>query len=120
MSSAIRLTAAAAALSAGAVLFGSMATAVADPAPGCSAADVTSVEAGVAGSLTGYLFSHPDVNGFFTGLQGLSKDDAFNQATGYFTANPNVRADIDAIRQPVKELRTRCNIPTSSLIRGVL
>ena len=120
MLSAFRLTAAAAVLGAGAAVFGCAAVASADPAPGCTAADVTSVEAGVAGSLTGYLFSHPDVNGFFTTLQGLSKEDAFNQATGYFQANPGVMAEIDAIRAPVKELRNRCNIPTSSLIRGVL
>lgn len=120
MSSALRLTAAAAVLGAGAALFGSVATATADPAPGCTAADITAVETGVAGSLTSYLWSHPDVNAFFTTLQGLDKDDAYNQATGYFKANPGVMSDINAIRSPVTELRTRCNIPTSSLIRGVL
>jgi hemophore-related protein len=120
MSPARRLTAAAAVLGAGAALFGSVATAAADPAPGCTAADVTSVETGVAGSLTAYLFSHPDVNSFFTGIQGLPTQDAFSQSRTYFAANPSVKSDIDAIRQPVLELRTRCNIPTNSLIRGVL
>lgn len=115
-----RLTAVAAAIGAGAALFGSAAIAAAAPAPGCTAADITSVETGVAGSLTAYLFSHPDVNDFFSSVQGLPKQDAFNQARDYLTANPGVKADIDAIRQPVLELRTRCNIPTNSLIRGVL
>lgn len=117
---AARLTATVAAIGAGATLFGSVATAVAAPVPGCTAADVTSVETGVAGSLTAYLFTHPDVNDFLTGIQGLPKQDAFNQARTYLAANPDVKAEIDAIRQPVLELRTRCNIPTNSLIRGVL
>ena len=120
MSPALRLTAAAAVLGAGTALFGSVATAAAGPVPGCSAADVTSVETGVAGSLTGYLFSHPDVNNFFTGIQGLPTQDAFTQTRDYLAANPGIKSDIDAIRQPVLELRTRCNMPTNSLIRGVL
>lgn len=119
MLSALRLTATAAIVGAGAALFGS-GIAAAAPGPGCTAADVTSVETGVAGSLTGYLFSHPDVNTFFTSIQGLPKEDAFNQARTYLAANPDVKSEIDAIRQPVLELRNRCNIPTSSLIRGVL
>ena len=114
-----RLTGAMAVLGTGVVLFGA-AVASAAPGPGCTAADVTSVETGVAGSLTAYLFSHPDVNNFFTGIQGLPTQDAFNQARDYLKANPSVKSEIDAIRQPVLELRNRCNIPTDSLIRGVL
>jgi hemophore (heme-binding protein) len=44
----------------------------ADPAPrppNCSAADVAGVAAGVATALSTYLFTHPDVNGVYTGLQ---------------------------------------------------
>lgn len=121
MLSALRLTAAAAVLAAGTAVLGSVAIAAADPVPpGCTAADVASVETGIAGSMAGYLFTHPDVNGFFTSIQGLPKDDAFNQATAYFKANPGVLAEIDAIRAPAKDLRNRCNIPVSSIIRGVL
>ncbi len=120
MFSARRLIAAAAVLGAGASISGLTGTAAAAPVPGCTAADITSVETGVAGSLTAYLFSHPDVNGFFTGIQGLPKQDAFNQTKNYFAANPTVKADIDGIRQPAIELRNRCNIPLDSLIRGVI
>lgn len=122
MSSALRngRRAAAAVLGAAAVLAGAAATAAADVVPGCSAADVTNVEAEVATGMTGYLFGHPDVNAFFSGLQGLSNDDAFNQTKGYLTANPGVKADIDAIRAPAKDLRNRCNIPVDGIIRGVL
>lgn len=114
-----RLAGAAAVLGAGAALLGAAGTAVAAP-PGCTAADVTNVEAGVAAAMTGYLFTHPDVNNFFTGLQGLSKEDAFYQSQSYLDANPVVQNEMSAIRQPVDDLRARCNIPVDGLIRGVL
>ena len=114
-----RLTGAAAALGAGAALFGGAGTAGAVP-PGCTAADITNVETGVAAAMTGYLFTHPDVNNFFTGLQGLDKEDAFNQSQAYLDANPVIQDEMNAIRQPVDDLRARCNIPVDGLIRGVL
>ena len=112
--------AAAATLAAGAMLVGTATIAAADYVPGCSAADVTNVEAEVATGMTGYLFGHPDVNSFFSGLQGLANDDAFDLVKGYLTANPGIKADIDAIRAPAKDLRARCNIPVDGIIRGVL
>lgn len=117
---AFRLTAAAALLGAGAALFGSMAIATADPAPGCSAADVTDAEARVAAAMTGYLWTHPDVNNFFSGLQGSAKGDAYDKVTAYFQANPDVKNAVDAIRGPSMDLRNRCGIPLNNVIRGVL
>lgn len=117
---AFRLTAAAVVLGAGAALFGGMATASADPAPGCSAADVTDAEARVAAAMTGYLWTHPDVNNFFSGLQGSSKGDAYEKVAAYFAANPDVKNAVDAIRGPSMDLRNRCGIPINSVIRGVL
>ncbi len=117
---AFRLTAAAVVLSAGAALFGGMATATAAPAPGCSAADVTDAEARVAAAMTGYLWTHPDVNDFVSSLQGSSKGDAYQKVSDYFQANPDVKNAIDAIRGPSLELRNRCGIPVNQVIRGVL
>ena len=117
---AFRLTAAAVVIGAGAALFGGIATATADPAPGCSAADVTDAEARVAAAMTGYLWTHPDVNNFFSGLQGSSKGDVYQQVSAYFQANPDVKNAIDAIRGPSLDLRNRCGIPVNNLIRGVL
>jgi hemophore-related protein len=111
--------AAAVALGAGAVLTAATGTASAAPA-GCTAGDITAVESQVAAGMAGYFFTHPDVNNFFSGLQGLSKDDAAAQTKSYLDANPQTKAEIKAIRGPVLDLRARCNIPTSSLIRGVL
>lgn len=117
---AFRLTAAAVVLGAGAALFGGMATASADLAPGCSAADVTDAEARVAAAMTGYLWTHPDVNEFLSGLQGSSKGDAYDKVSAYFKANPDVKDAIDAIRGPSMDLRNRCGIPMNNVIRGVL
>ena len=55
---------------AGAMLFGTAATAAAHPPPNCTAADLASVMSGVSAGTSSYLFTHPDVNAFFTGLKG--------------------------------------------------
>jgi heme-binding protein len=112
--------AAAVILATGGVLLGATGTAAADPIPGCTAGDVTAVMMGVSASMTTYLFTHPDVNDFFTSLQGLSKSDAKQQTQAYLAANPQVRDELTAIRQPGVDLRNRCNIPLKAEIAGVI
>jgi hemophore-related protein len=107
-------------LGTGGVLLGLATPAVADTPPGCTVADVTNVAAGVDAAITAYLFSHPDVNNFFTGLQGQDKDSVRAQAQAYFQANPQVKAELDAIRAPSVDLRNRCGIPAAAIILGVL
>jgi heme-binding protein len=85
--------------------------AAADPAPrppNCSAADVASVAAGVATSLTTYLFTHPDVNEFYTGLQDQPKDQLGAQVQNYFSTNPQEETELEGIRQPLTDIRERC------------
>lgn len=85
--------------------------AAADPAPrppNCSAADVAGVAAGVATALSGYLFTHPDVNGFYTGLQDQPKDQIGGEVQRYFGANPQEEADLEGIRRPLTDIRERC------------
>lgn len=65
-------------------------SAAADPQPKCTTADMTAVMSGVSAALAACLVTHPDVNDFFTGLQGLPKNEV---AT-----------------------RTRCNLPQRALI----
>jgi hemophore-related protein len=96
---------------AGALMSGAAAPAWADPAPrppNCSAADVAGVAAGVATTLSAYLFTHPDVNGFYTGLQDQPKDQVSTEVQNYFGANPQEEADLEGIRQPLTDIRERC------------
>jgi hemophore-related protein len=95
---------------AGAALIGPAATAAADP-PNCTAADLAGVMSGVNAGMSSYLFTHPDVNNFFTGLKGMSKDQMRTEISTYADANPQVRDEIMAVRQPAADFRDRCNAP---------
>jgi len=95
---------------AGAMLAGTAATAAADP-PNCTAADLAGVMSGVNAGTSSYLFSHPDVNAFFTGLKGKSRDEMDTEIATYADANPQVRDELRAVRQPATDFRDRCNAP---------
>ncbi len=107
---------------AAAMLFGGALSALAQPAPeptpgppappppNCTAADLAQVS-GAVGTGTGvYLFTHPDVNNFFTSLRGKPDDEVRAAVQDYMNANPQVEAEINGIRQPLKDLRERCDI----------
>ena len=98
---------------AGALLLGTATVAAADePAPpNCTAADLAGVMSGVAAATSVYLFTHPDVNAFFTSLKGQTKDQKREQLQSYLDANPQVRAELQAIRQPSVDFRERCGAP---------
>ena len=87
-----------------------------DLPPGCTSADMTGVMSGVSAAMASYLFTHPDVNNFFTGLQGQPKQAIRDQTEAYLNANPGIRADLEAIRQPSRAFRTRCNLPQRGLV----
>lgn len=82
-------------------------TAFADP-PNCTVADLSGVAAGVSAATSAYLFTHPDVNAFVTGLKGQPRDDIRAQVQQYLDANPQTKAEIQAIRQPLADIRNRC------------
>ncbi|MBB3606829.1 hemophore-related protein [Mycolicibacterium sp. BK556] len=109
--------AAAITLATGALTVGLAGPATADPAPNCTSADMAGIMSGVGFSLSGYLFTHPDVNQFFTSLKGLPKEQIRAKVQDYLAANPQVNDDIKAIRQPTIEFRSRCDI--SSIPAGV-
>ncbi len=90
------------------VLVGTAAPALADPPPNCTAADLAGITAGVSASTSAYLFTHPDVNEFFTGLKGQDRDVKRERVRAYLDANPQVQADFQGIRQPLQDFRDRC------------
>lgn len=117
----------AAALSAGAfagALFAAAPTALAQPLPppppvpgvplppplppNCTAADLAGVSGGVAFATSSYLFTHPEVNAFFTSLKGQPKSDIKDDVLAYLDAHPQTKAELTAIRQPLIDLRNRC------------
>ncbi|MGV9799749.1 heme-binding protein [Mycobacterium sp. NPDC003449] len=98
---------------AGAMLAGAS-SAVADPAPvppPCTAAEMARVMSGVSFETSNYLATHPDVNDFFTGLKGQPKDQIGDKVRTYLDANPTVRDEIQRIRQPAADFRSRCGLP---------
>ena len=100
----------------GAMLFGGASLASAQPTPtpppappGCSAADLAQLSGTVGTAMGDYLFSHPDVNNFFTSLRGQPNDEIRADVQNYMNANPQVQSDISGIRQPLTDLRNRCS-----------
>jgi len=108
---------------AGAMLFGGASSAFAQPTPappppppaaplpGCTAADLAQVSGTVGTAMGAYLFSHPDVNNFFTSLRGLPHEEVRGNVQNYMDANPQVESEINGIRQPLTDLRNRCDAP---------
>jgi hemophore-related protein len=99
---------------AGAMLFGAAAATAEPPLPPppppppCTAAELALVMSGVSFDTSNYLSTHPDVNDYFTSLKGQPRDQIQDQVRTYLDANPQVRADLQAIRQPADDLRNRC------------
>lgn len=102
---------------AGATLMGTAATAAADP-PNCSAADLAGIMSGVNAGMSAYLFTHPDVNAFFTSLKGKSREEMRAAITDYAQTNPQVQNEIQAIRQPAADFRDRCDAPIPDMPMG--
>ena len=103
---------------AGAMLFGAAAVSTAQPPlppppvpPPCTAAEMARVMSGVTFDTSNYLTLHPNVNDFFTSLKGQPRDQIRDQVQTYLDANPQVRDELQAIRQPSVAFRDRCGVP---------
>jgi heme-binding protein len=104
----------------GALLLATASSAYADPGidtpdpapsslPNCTAADLAQVSAGVAAATSAYLFTHPDVNAYFTSLKGQSRSEIRDQVKQYMDANPQTHTDLEGIRQPLTDFQNRCH-----------
>ena len=81
------------------------------PPPNCTAADLAGVSTGVTAATSAYLFTHPDVNAFFTSLKGLPREELRAQVQQYADTHPQVKAELQGIRQPMVDFRNRCGAP---------
>ena len=93
---------------AGVMLFGALPSAMAEEPANCTAADLAFTAAGVSKATSDYLFSHPDVNYFFTSLEGKTRDEVRTEVDQYMAANPIQRGELTAIRQPLVDIKNRC------------
>ena len=108
----------AAAIAGGAMLTAGASLASADPVPpppNCTAGDLAVVSGNVGTAMGAYLFSHPDVNDFFTGLKGQPNSEIHDRVQTYMDAHPQVESEINGIRQPLTDLRSRCDLAPSPL-----
>jgi hemophore-related protein len=92
---------------AGAMFLGAAPMASAAP-PNCTAADLAGVASGVSAATSAYLFTHPDVNNFFTSLEGQNRDEIRDDVDNFMNQNPQVKAELTGIRQPLVDLKNRC------------
>ena len=93
---------------AGVMLFGALPSAMAEEPANCTAADLAFTAAGVSKATSDYLFSHPDVNFFFTSLEGKTRDEVRTEVDKYMSANPIQKGELTAIRQPLVDIKNRC------------
>ncbi|ANI38615.1 hypothetical protein MVAC_06057 [Mycolicibacterium vaccae ATCC 25954] len=98
---------AAAMLGATAVVLSS-ATAVAQPAPNCTAADLAAVMTGVSAVTSAYLFTHPVANEFYTSIKDMPPEEKQSAVTAFADQNPQITAEMRGIRQPLVDFRNRC------------
>jgi hemophore-related protein len=94
-------------------MFGQIPSAAADPdapppPPNCTAADMEGVRMGVQAATSAYLFTHPDVNAFFTSMAGVPRAQVLERVKAYMAANPQTATDITGIRQPLVDIKSRC------------
>jgi heme-binding protein len=93
---------------AGAMLFGALPSAMAEEPANCTAADLAFTAAGVSKATSDYLFSHQDVNYFFTSLEGKTRDEVRTEVDNYMSANPIIKGELTGIRQPLVDIKNRC------------
>lgn len=97
-------------LAAGAVLIGAAGPVAAQPTPppNCTAADLAGIMSGITAATSAYLFTHPPVNNFFTSLKDVPKEEKRVALQEFLEANPQVKAELQGIRQPAVDFRNRC------------
>ena len=70
---------------------------------------------GVMAGITAYLYTHPPVNAFFSTIQDLEPDQRKAALAEFLDQNPQVKDELQAIRQPTMDFRNRCNVPVPEM-----
>jgi heme-binding protein len=97
------------ALGSGALLLSATVPAQAQPKPpNCTAADLAGVMSGITAATSAYLFTHPQVNDFMTNLGDLPGDQKKAALGTFLDTNPQVKEELQGIRQPAVDFRDRC------------
>lgn len=78
------------------------------PPPNCSAADLAGIMSGITAATSVYLWTHPPVNEFFTTFGDIPQEEKKAALGAFLDANPQVKAELQGIRQPAKDFRARC------------
>ncbi|MCH9729354.1 MAG: heme-binding protein [Actinomycetia bacterium] len=78
-----------------------------DP-PNCTSADLAGVMSGITAATSVYLFTHPPVNEFMTSMGDLPPDEKKAALGAFLEANPQVKGELQGIRQPAVDFRNRC------------
>jgi heme-binding protein len=86
--------------------------------PHCSAADLAGIASGVAAATSAYLFTHPELNDFFTTLHGRPHDEVPESTRAYFDIHPQEHAELRGIRQPLVDFRNRCGYSAPESFEG--
>lgn len=86
--------------------------------PNCSAADLAGIASGVAAATSAYLFTHPELNEFFTDLHGRPHDEVPDSTRAYFDTHPQEHAELRGIRQPLVDFRNRCGYNAPDSLEG--
>jgi heme-binding protein len=76
--------------------------------PGCTAADLEFVRAGVQEATAQYLNAHPETDDFYNSLEGLTRDESTQKVQAYMKAHPQAKTDMTAIRQPLTDIKNGC------------
>ena len=76
----------------------------------CTAGDLANVTAGVSAASAAYLFTHPEVNDYLTSLRNDTDEQAIDALQQYLDANPRIKDELRAVRQPLEDLKNRCRV----------
>ena len=77
--------------------------------PNCSPAVERASGRALAAATSTYLFTYPRERLLIATLAGQSRDEMRPQVQAYFDANPQVRADLEGIKQPAVDFLDRCS-----------